>query len=492
MHPSAAPHAFADAPATADWPVDDEALLLSMPWLLRGRGASDLMHAVVAELAAGDPQRLRQALPVLRAQGLDLRLHRTPLLAIPDAWLPAVLLLRSGDTCVLTARGHDAEGQPRCTVVLQGPEGDDQFTTSTAELATEYSGQALVLHLLSASAPAAAPALPKVVPLRGAAPRLVVADDAGPLPSLDELVGQRDLADDLVDELVDDPVALDAPEPAVVLAPLLSVEPPALAPPPDRPQAAPAWAPRPQAAATLPARPWPAADAAVAATAAANANANANANDLAPDPAIADADIRFSRPEPLTEVARRVAAQALPRLQALQRAATDLGSGLRERAARVGQAARGAVAIQRARLAMLSTPVATPQAAPGEVPLLALRPPAPLAAPLPEVAQVLQRVTPLLLQDVVVLPPTLLRQLAPVATATVLAPVALSAWPASAAVPEPGPAASAQRPRRPLRPQVARTPQRAQLPSSLRPQRQLGRAVGEIHRLGSSLAASVR
>ncbi|OYU83284.1 MAG: hypothetical protein CFE45_26490, partial [Burkholderiales bacterium PBB5] len=118
-----------------------------------------------------------------------------------------------------------------------------------------------------------------------------------------------------------------------------------------------------------------------------------------------------------------------------------------------------------------------------DAPPLLAPPPATLTAPLPEVAEVLKRVTPLLLQDVVVLPPTLLRPAPPLATPVVQRP---------AVAPDPVPAAGAQRSRRPLRPQVARTPQRAQLPSSLRPQRQVGRAVGEIHRTGSSLAANVR
>ena len=149
-------------PTPAAPPAPLEPLAQALPWLLRQHGVGDLVAPVMAELAAADALATRRALPMLQSLGLDVRLHSRPLAGIPADWLPAVLLLRNGDACVLTARDSGEHGEPMCSVVMPGIEpssvagdGDDDAIAASAasfraparEISAEYSGQVIVLHL---------------------------------------------------------------------------------------------------------------------------------------------------------------------------------------------------------------------------------------------------------------------------------------------------------------------------------------------------------
>ena len=84
-----------------------------------------------------------QALRVLREAGFNCGLVQRPISELNNLLLPAVLLLKDGDACIVAAR-QDAGGQAtRYRVVMPGRE-HHELDASEAELINEYTGIALV------------------------------------------------------------------------------------------------------------------------------------------------------------------------------------------------------------------------------------------------------------------------------------------------------------------------------------------------------------
>ncbi len=135
------PAGQAAPPAQAAWDLDNDALAHALAWLTRHHGRERSAQS----LLAGQPVVGRigpdQALRVLREAGFTAGLVQRPLAALHHLLLPAVLLLKGGDACVVVAR--DAADASRYEIVMPGPE-HHACSASQAELEAEYSGFALV------------------------------------------------------------------------------------------------------------------------------------------------------------------------------------------------------------------------------------------------------------------------------------------------------------------------------------------------------------
>ena len=158
---------LAEVPAPAADP-----LAQALPWLVRHLGVAAAVEAAVGPVDDERPAASDDVLPALRRIGFDAHLQRRSLASFSQADLPTVLMLHSGDACVLTARWQDAQGQAQCNLVLPGPQ-PEEFSSAEAEIEAEYSGVALVV-----SRPARPPLASALARARAASAGLA---GAGPL-----------------------------------------------------------------------------------------------------------------------------------------------------------------------------------------------------------------------------------------------------------------------------------------------------------------------
>ncbi len=135
---SARPPLAVVAPAPAD------PLAQALPWLVRHLGVAAAVEAVVGPVDDERPAASAAVLPALRRIGFDAHLQRRSLASLTQADLPTILMLHSGDACVLTERWQDQLGQAWCNVVLPGPQ-PDEFCSAESEIESAYSGMALVV-----------------------------------------------------------------------------------------------------------------------------------------------------------------------------------------------------------------------------------------------------------------------------------------------------------------------------------------------------------
>jgi ATP-binding cassette subfamily C protein LapB len=142
----------AGAPAGS---LADDALLHSLVWLSRHHGRERSAESMLNGMPLEGPLGPDQAVKLMREAGYNAGLIRRPVPELPALLLPAVLLLKGADACIVTARHVPANGGPaHYDVVMPGPE----FHTCVAqeqELASVYTGFALVA---TPQAQAAAPA----------------------------------------------------------------------------------------------------------------------------------------------------------------------------------------------------------------------------------------------------------------------------------------------------------------------------------------------
>ena len=124
--------------------VDHDALLHSMVYLTKHHGKQRSPDSMLDGMPIDGLLNPDQAVRVMRAAGYNAGLMQRDIGHIHALLLPAILLLKNGDACVLVRRHDTARGQsPMCEIVMPGPE----FHTckaSEAELEQEYLGFALV------------------------------------------------------------------------------------------------------------------------------------------------------------------------------------------------------------------------------------------------------------------------------------------------------------------------------------------------------------
>jgi ATP-binding cassette subfamily C protein LapB len=137
----------AQAAAAAELPAGGyghDALLQALVWLGkhhgRERSAQSLLTGIHLSGALGPDQAVR----VMREAGFNAGLIQRKIGDIHALLLPAVLLLKNGDACIVVARKPAKKGAvPDYDVVMPGPESHSCNATE-AELSLEYTGFALV------------------------------------------------------------------------------------------------------------------------------------------------------------------------------------------------------------------------------------------------------------------------------------------------------------------------------------------------------------
>jgi ATP-binding cassette subfamily C protein LapB len=124
--------------------VDHDALLHSMVFLTRHHGNQRSADSLLDGMPIDGLLNPDQAVRVMRAAGYNAGLMQRDIGHIHALLLPAILLLRNGDACVLVRRHDTPRGQsPLCEIVMPGPEFHTCKATE-AELEQEYLGFALV------------------------------------------------------------------------------------------------------------------------------------------------------------------------------------------------------------------------------------------------------------------------------------------------------------------------------------------------------------
>jgi ATP-binding cassette subfamily C protein LapB len=124
--------------------VDHDALLHSMAYLTRYHGNERSPNSLLDGMPVDGLLNTDQAVRVMRAAGYNAGLMQREIGQIHALLLPAVLLLKNGDACVLVKRFDAApEVSPMCELVMPGPEFHVCRATET-ELELEYLGFALV------------------------------------------------------------------------------------------------------------------------------------------------------------------------------------------------------------------------------------------------------------------------------------------------------------------------------------------------------------
>jgi ATP-binding cassette subfamily C protein LapB len=126
--------------AAAVWDLDNDALAHAIAWLTRHHGRERSAESLLATLTVQGRLAPDQALRALTEAGYSAGLVQRPIADINGLLLPAVLLLKEGDACIVVAR-HAGGG--RYDIVMPGRE-HHACQASEAELAAEYTGIALV------------------------------------------------------------------------------------------------------------------------------------------------------------------------------------------------------------------------------------------------------------------------------------------------------------------------------------------------------------
>ena len=131
------------AAAAPGWDLDHDALAHALSWLTRHHGAERTPESLLSTLPSSAAQAGRigpdEALRALREAGYSAGLLQRRVAELHEMLLPAVLLLRGADCCIVVARRPDG----RYDIVMPGRE-HSACTAAEAELEAEYTGVALV------------------------------------------------------------------------------------------------------------------------------------------------------------------------------------------------------------------------------------------------------------------------------------------------------------------------------------------------------------
>ncbi len=144
-HAPASPDGEPGAPVDLDAVgLDHDALLHSLVFLTRHHGNERSAQSLLDGMPVSGVLGPDQAVRVMRMAGYSAGLMQRRLGDINALLLPAVLLLKNGDACVLVERFDTLrDGSPLCEVVMPGPESHTCRATEK-ELEAEYLGFALV------------------------------------------------------------------------------------------------------------------------------------------------------------------------------------------------------------------------------------------------------------------------------------------------------------------------------------------------------------
>ncbi|CAD5369108.1 Protease/lipase ABC transporter permease/ATP-binding protein [Rubrivivax sp. A210] len=137
----ATPSPAAAAQPPPGWDIDNDALAHALSWLTRHHGRERSPESMLAGLPLSGRLAPDQALRALREAGYSAGLVQRRVAELNSLLLPALLLLKEGDACILVARHAD---DPRCyDIVMPGREHHACMATE-GELEAEYTGLAIV------------------------------------------------------------------------------------------------------------------------------------------------------------------------------------------------------------------------------------------------------------------------------------------------------------------------------------------------------------
>ena len=141
---SAQPPPAAVEQAGSGWDIENDPLAHALSWLTRHHGREQSPESLLAGQPVARKLGPDQALRALREAGFSAGLVQRRVADLHQLLLPAVLLLNEGDACIVVARRADSAGaQAQYDIVMPGREHHACTATET-ELATEYTGFALV------------------------------------------------------------------------------------------------------------------------------------------------------------------------------------------------------------------------------------------------------------------------------------------------------------------------------------------------------------
>jgi ATP-binding cassette subfamily C protein LapB len=130
------------APASAGWDLENDALAHALAWLSQHHGRPRSPESLLAGQPVANRLGPDQALRVLREAGFNAGLVQRRVAELSPMLMPAVLLLKEGDACIVVAR-HDGGPGGSYDIVMPGRE-HHACVASEAELEAEYTGIALV------------------------------------------------------------------------------------------------------------------------------------------------------------------------------------------------------------------------------------------------------------------------------------------------------------------------------------------------------------
>lgn len=140
---AATPPPLAEAeqtPGGKTWDIDNDALAHACAWLTRHHGRERTAESLLSGLPVEGRLGPDQAVRALREGGYSAGLVQRRIDELHQLLLPAVLLLRDGDACIVVARRDDGLTYD---IVMPGRE-HHACQASENELASEYTGLALV------------------------------------------------------------------------------------------------------------------------------------------------------------------------------------------------------------------------------------------------------------------------------------------------------------------------------------------------------------
>ena len=140
---------FADEHLSANDPdlpvagLEDDPLAHAMLWMLRHHGQERSLASLLSSQQVQGNLGPDQAVRALREAGFNAGLVQRPIGQFNDLLLPLVLLLKTGDACILVSRQPLPGGGALCNVVMPGP-CPQELQATESELSQEYTGMALM------------------------------------------------------------------------------------------------------------------------------------------------------------------------------------------------------------------------------------------------------------------------------------------------------------------------------------------------------------
>ncbi len=138
-------------PGATDSAVPDDALLWAIRWLCQHHGITRSLQSLLDGQSLVGPLQPDQAVKALQSAGFHAELCKRDLPKMLSLLMPAVLLLRHGQVCVVVARMDGDGGSARYRIATPAGNGV-MAVVSESDLLAEYAGQVILAGLRPESA----------------------------------------------------------------------------------------------------------------------------------------------------------------------------------------------------------------------------------------------------------------------------------------------------------------------------------------------------